>query len=132
MYIVGRTTAVTSIKRVFFFIDLCQCSFNKSCGRTEQGSDPHPEYSAGASGRNRRDYTDQITHTDPGSCGNDQCLNTGNRVFFRSCLFFCGNFQHFRKETEGKKFSSKGKINSRRNENENKQGKSYRTSAGKG
>ena len=31
MNIIRRTAAVTSVQRIFFFIKLCQCRFNKSC-----------------------------------------------------------------------------------------------------
>ena len=31
IYFTVRTAAVTSVQRIFFFIKLCQCRFNKSC-----------------------------------------------------------------------------------------------------
>ena len=50
MHIISRSAMVSTIERIFFFVELCQGTFNKSSRRTKQCGDPHPEYSTGTSG----------------------------------------------------------------------------------
>ena len=72
--IVGRTAPVATIKRILFFIELCQGCFDKSSGGTDQRRDPHPEYRSCTSCRDRSYHTDQVSHSHTGSCRYDQRL----------------------------------------------------------
>ena len=74
MHIISRSAMVSTIERIFFFVELCQGTFNKSSRRTNSAVIHNPEYSTGTSGGDSCDNTYQITHADAGSRGDDQCL----------------------------------------------------------
>ena len=64
-----------------------------------------------AAGGNGCHHADHVAHTDPGRRGDNQRLQTGNGVFLSTCLLFCGNTEHFRKETNWKDFRADGEKN---------------------
>ena len=48
--VVGRTAAVAAVQRIFFFVKLCERSFDKRGRRADDSRHPHPEHSTCASG----------------------------------------------------------------------------------
>ena len=101
MDIIGRSSAVSAIERILFFVQLGKSRFNKCCGRTDDGGDPHPENGSGAAGRNSSHDTYQISHPHPGGGGYDERLEGGEAVFAAFRSFQCP--EHIRKEPDRKK-----------------------------
>ena len=85
MDIIGRSSAVSAIERILFFVQLGKSRFNKCCGRTDDGGASTSE-TLGAAGRNSSHDTYQISHPNPGGGGYDERLEGGEAVFaaFRS------------------------------------------------
>ena len=106
--VVGRTAAVAAVQRIFFFVKLCERSFDKRGRRADDSRHPHPEHSTCASGGDCSDNADQISHTDTRCGGNDQCLKRRKAAFF--IFLFRQGTDHVREQTDGKKTCPDRKI----------------------
>ena len=125
--VVGRTAAVAAVQRIFFFVKLCERSFDKRGRRADDSRHPHPEHSTCASGGDCSDNADQISHTDTRCGGNDQCLKRRKAAFF--IFLFRQGTDHVRKQTDGKKTCPDRKIDAGWDQQKNQKGDSETAAA---
>ena len=130
--IIGRTTPVSSVKRVFFLVKLGKSGLHKSCGRTQQSDQPHPEHSSCSSCGNSRHYAYQISHSHPSSSGYDQRLDPGDCLFLSFTFLFRNHPDHIRKHPERKESGPDGKVNPRRDQDQYQKRDSQRTPSRQG
>ena len=129
MDIIGRASAVSAIERILFFVQLGKSRFNKCCGRTDDGGDPHPENGSGTAGRDSSHDTYQIAHTHTGGGGYDERLEGGEAVFvaFRSFQ----RPEHIRKEPDRKKTGPDGKKDTGRDQKQDQKRNTDAAASGK-
>ena len=125
--VVGRTAAVAAVQRIFFFVKLCERSFDKRGRRADDSRHPHPEHSTCASGGDCSDNADQISHTDTCCGGNDQCLKRRKAAFF--IFLFRQGTDHVREQTDGKKTCPDRKIDAGWDQQKNQKGDSETAAA---
>ena len=125
--VVGRTAAVAAVQRIFFFVKLCERSFDKRGRRADDSRHPHPEHSTCASGGDCSDNADQISHTDTCCGGNDQCLKRRKAAFF--FFLFRQGTDHVREQTDGKKTCPDRKIDAGWDQQKNQKGDSETAAA---
>ena len=130
--IIGRTAPVSSVKRVFFLVKLGKGGLHKSCGRTQQSDQPHPEHSSCSSCGNSRHYAYQISHSHPSSSGYDQRLDPGDCLFLSFTFLFRNHPDHIRKHPERKESGPDGKVNPRRDQDQYQKRDSQRTPSRQG
>ena len=109
-------------------MELSQGGFNEGGGGTDDGGNPHPEYSSRAAGGNCSHDTHQVAHAHSCSGRDDESLEGGKTVF--AVLFLRKSFQHIRKKPDGKKMGPDGEKNSRGNQKQDQKRDAETAAAG--
>ena len=130
MNIISRTSAVAAVQGVFFFVELRQDGLHEGRGGADEGDKPHPEHRARPAGGDGRHDADEVSHAHPGGGGDDQGLHAGDGVLVRAPFILQRDPDHFREKAEREAPRPYGQIDSRRNQDENQQGKPQRAAAG--
>ena len=92
-------TIRTKFLPIRLFKDMVGALFDKSGGRTDKGSNPHPENSTSSASGNCGNYTDQIAHSNTSCCGNNQSLDDGKCALF-FVFFFEATLSQIYKEKD--------------------------------
>ncbi len=127
--VIGGAAAVAAVERVLLLVELGQGGFDECRGGPQQRHNPHPEHGTGAARRDGCHHAHQVSHTDTAGGGDDQRLHAGQAVFG---LFVVGHrdADHFREKAERQKPCAHRKIDTRRDQDYHKKGKSQGAAAG--
>ena len=120
MQIVGRSAAPAAVQRVGLAVFLGKGGFDKGGGRTQNGSDPHPEHRTGTACRNSGHHAHQIAHAHAGGGGNDQRLEGGKAV--PALLFLAHGGDHIPEQPHRQKTGAAGEPDARREQQHHHEG----------
>ena len=109
--VVSRTASETISVFTRNLVNLSQGTFYKSCSRTDDSNEPHPENSSRTAGYNSNCNAGNIAYADSGCCTDAERLERRNFISFCFCAGrICYQFEHRAEIAKLYCFCADGKV----------------------